>query len=224
MKLHLTMPLMLLLLLFATFISAADYRVELLEEAPPTDEIAADIAAQLEENGYRVIRGTKTTYCDIWLCKEWAVKDGFEPQPEILYPFASGQLIGVARFGRRGADFRDQDIDRGIYTMRYATQPVDGAHVGTSPTRDFLLLVRAEDDTSPVSTEEDVLNARSSDAAQSSHPCLLAMQAVGKSNKFPSMRHNEDSDWWVVGLSGNSEAADKKRLPIEFVISGQAVE
>ena len=29
--------------------------------------------------------------------------------------------------------------------MRYALQPVDGAHVGTSLTRDFLLLVRADD-------------------------------------------------------------------------------
>ena len=39
--------------------------------------------------------------------------------------------------------------------------------------------------------------------------------------KFPSMRHNQDADWWILALHGN---VGDKTLPIEFVISGVAVE
>ena len=41
------------------------------------------------------------------------------------------------------ADFRDQGIPAGTYILRYSQQPVDGAHVGTSTTRDFLALLPA---------------------------------------------------------------------------------
>jgi len=206
--------------LFAIPAWSADYRVEPLNEAPPIDALKGDIAAQLKANGVRVIRGTKTTFCDIWLCKKWDVIPDFKPTTELLYPFKSGQLIGVARFGRKGADFRDQDIPTGVYTIRFGQQPVDGAHVGTSLTRDFLLLVRAEDDQDAKVTGEEELNERSSAAAESSHPCLLSMQRRA-AKKYPSMRHTEEADWWTLAVQG---AAGDKPMSIEFVISGVFVE
>ena len=199
---------------------AADYRVEPLAEGPPADALKAEIAGKLSGSGVRVIRGTKTTYCDIWLCKQWDVQPDFKPTTEVRYPFQAGQLIGVARFGRKGADFRDQDIAKGVYTIRYGQQPVDGAHVGTSLTRDFLLLIRADDETEAAPTGKDDLIERSSAAAESSHPCLLSMQRVA-AEKYPSMRHNDETDWWVVGLQGEGGG---KPLSIEFVISGVATE
>jgi hypothetical protein len=199
---------------------SADYRVEPLKEAPPVDELKDDIAGTLMAEGIRVIRGTKTTYCDIWLCKKWDAPANFKPTPEVLYPFQTGQLIGVARFARKGADFRDQDISKGVYTIRYGQQPVDGAHVGTSPTRDFLLLIRAEDEQNARPTEIDDLNERSSAAAESSHPCLLSMQRLAAKTS-PSARHQDNHDWWILALQGNT---GDKALPIEFVISGVAVE
>lgn len=199
---------------------SADFRIEPLDEGPPADALQGAIGETLDNSGFRVIRGTKTTYCDLWLCKHWETRVDFEPTPEIMYPFRPGQLIGVARFARKGADFRDQDISKGVYTIRYAQQPVDGAHVGTSLTRDFLLLVRAEDDSNAAPTSEGDLNERSAVAAESSHPCLLSMQRV-ESKKYPAARHHEETDWWIVAVPG--KAGDKK-LPIAFVVSGVAVE
>jgi len=206
--------------LFITPAWSADYRVEPLDEAPPKDALREEIAATLRPDGFRVIRGTKTTFCDVWLCKTWDAAADFKPGPNVLYPFQSGQLLGVARFGRKGADFRDQDIDKGVYTIRYGQQPVDGAHIGTSPTRDFLLLIRAEDEQNAKPTGEDDLIERSSAAAQSSHPCLLSMQRLA-AKKFPSMRHHEENDWWILSVQGK---AGDKVIPIEFVISGVAAE
>lgn len=212
----------LLLLMLSASVNAADYRVELLDEPAPTDAISADVAATLASTGARVIRGTSTTFCDIWLCKQWAIQEDFEPTSALLYPFTPGQLMGVVRFARRGSDYRDQDIDSGVYTLRYAQQPVDGSHVGTSLTRDFLLLLRGESDESTDVLDYGALAKQSAEAAGSSHPALLSMQRIAEGTKPLSMRHNEDHDWWIVALEGKTKAA--KSLLVEFVVSGVAAE
>jgi hypothetical protein len=212
----------LLVLIFSASVHAADYRVEKLDETAPTDEISAEVAATLAPTGARVIRGTSTTFCDIWLCKQWDTEEDFEPTAALLYPFTPGQLMGVVRFARKGSDYRDQDIDSGVYTLRYARQPVDGSHVGTSLTRDFLLLLRAESDESADVLDYSSLAKQSAEAAGSSHPALLSMQRVVADAEPPSMRHNEDHDWWIVGLAGKTKAG--KGLPVEFVVSGVAAE
>ncbi len=211
-----------LFLLVPASVQAADYRVEPLDESAPADEVSADIAATLAATGARVIRGKSTTFCDIWLCKQWDTQDDFEPTSALLYPFTPGQLMGVVRFARKGSDYRDQDIESGVYTLRYAQQPVDGSHVGTSLTRDFLLLLRAESDKSAAVLDYSQLAEQSAEAAGSSHPALLSMQRVAEDAKPMSMRHNEDHDWWIVGLAGKSKSA--KSLLVEFVVSGVAAE
>lgn len=210
------------LLLVCANLQAADYRVEPLAEAAPSEEISAEIAATLSPTGVRVIRGTKTTFCDIWLCKELETEADFEPTAALLYPLKPGQLIGVARFARRGSDYRDQDIESGVYTLRYARQPVDGSHVGTSLTRDFLLLLLAEQDESSAILDYEALAERSAEAAGSSHPALLSMQRIAENGKAPTMRHNEEHDWWIIGLETKTKSG--KSLRLEFVVYGVAAE
>ncbi len=205
---------------------AADHRLEPLSEAAPADELSAGIAGLLSPTGFKVIRGTSRTVCEIWLCKQWSVDAGFEPTSEVLYPFKQGQLIGVARFARKGADFRDQDIGKGVYTLRYAQQPVDGAHVGTSPTRDFLLLVSAKADKSGEMLDLEALVEKSQEAAESSHPAMLCLQRVAKApSEKASIRHNEEHDWWILAFTGTAKAGAKKsKLPVELVVVGVSSE
>jgi hypothetical protein len=206
---------------------AAEYRVEVLKDPPPKEGISADTAARLQASGLRIIRGTKSIYCDLWLCKDVAITSDFKPSAEVLYPFHQGQLIGVVRYRRSGTDFRDQDIRKGTYTLRYALQPVDGNHEGTSPTRDFLLLLRAKKDESPGDMDdEDKLNELSSEAAESSHPALLPLQKIaGEAKAVPSMRHDKERDWWIVRFRVKGKAGDTpKDLDVELVVVGQAEE
>ena len=208
-------------LAFVSSAMAADYKVEALAEAAPTDKISEAIAKTLAPTGIRVIRGSKTVYWDIWLCKEMATKAEFKVTPEVLYPFTPGQLIGVAHFSRKATDFRDQDVSKGTYTLRYAQQPIDGAHVGTSLTRDFLLVLRADVDKSTDLLKYDRLVENSAEAAGSSHPALFSMQRITDA-KRPSMRHNDQHDWWIVGVAGKTKAGSA--IHAELVIVGAASE
>lgn len=194
---------------------AVDYRLEPLTEAPPA-ELSSEVAGALSPTGVRIYRGENTKFCDLWLVKSWQVPADFKATSEVLYPFQPGQLVGVARYYRSATDFREQKLKSGLYLLRYGQQPVDGAHVGTSPTRDFLLAVKAtaEDTVAPLDVK--TLNRVSSEATESLHPGILSMQRRG-AESYPSLRHNEDHDWWVVGLAGTSNG---KPLSIEFVLVG----
>ena len=205
---------------------AADHRVEVLDEAAPADQVSEEIAARLEPTGLRVIRGESRTVLDIWLCKEWPIDAGIEALRAVNYPFTPGQLIGVARYPRRGAGFRDQDINKGVYTLRYAQQPVDGNHEGTSPTRDFLLLVGADVDRSPDTIAQESLQEQSADAIESTHPALLSMQKIaGGASSTAAMRHNEGRDWWIVQFVGQAKLGDETQaMPIEVVVVGYTEE
>jgi hypothetical protein len=204
----------------------AEFEAVLLEQEPPKEELAPPIAESLGTTGIAVKRGENRTVCELWLCKKWQVQPDFKPTLQLLYPFKEGELIGVIRYPRRGNDFRDQEIAGGIYTLRYALQPVDGNHVGTSPTRDFFLMLPAELDksTEPIVQEELVL--QSTEVSQTAHPALLALQEVQKeASKLPAMRHDESRDWWILQLAGNSGAEGKSGdVRVDVVVVGHAAE
>jgi hypothetical protein len=206
--------------------TAQDYSIVPLDETAPVDELPAEIAQQLSSTGFVVKRGEKTSLCSIWLCKSWSAKADFKPTAELLYPFTPGELLGVVQYARRGGDFRDQQIDRGLYTLRYAQQPVDGNHVGTSPTRDFVLLIKVADDQSPAPIDVKKLYEESAKAAESTHPCLLLMPRIeGEATDKAVLTTNEEKDWVIVRLPGKTTVdAQEKLQSIEIVVVGHADE
>lgn len=223
MKLRLLVCVMTLLVL-NHFAVAEDFTIEALAEPAPSDEISDSIAEGLSDEGFRVLRKDRP-FCDVWLLDELPAKEGFTPTLSVLYPFEPGKLMGVIRYHRRGGDFRDQEIDKGVYTLRYAQQPVDGNHVGTSDTRDFLLLSLAEDDEEAEPVESETLNERSADAAQSAHPCMLSMlRTADDANAETVMVHDEDRELWSVQVPVVTSAAPDKELIMTFVVSGYAEE
>ena len=148
----------------------------------------------------------------------------FEATEERLYPFTPGQLIGLLHFRRRGSEFRDQSVSSGWYTLRFALQPVDGKHEGTSPTRDFLLLVDAEQDELADNWDPDDLNEASAEAAGSSHPAMLCLQRAGEGSE-PSVRHDESNDWWILHVAVQAAAGDKtQQIPLDVIVAGHAAE
>ena len=210
------------LLLTVSSSQAAKHRAEVLAEAAPADAISKEIAPLLQPTGIRVIRGTSRKICDIWLCKQWKVKS-FKLGNDLNYPFTPGQLIGVVRFHRKGRDFRAQDIAKGVYTLRYAQQPVDGAHVGTSPTRDFVLMIQTSKDKSGAPLQFDKLTQDSAEAAGTNHPCILSLQKAGE--KAPLIRNNSELDWWIVRTQSEAlQGEQAKKLPVELVVVGHAPE
>lgn len=203
---------------------AVDYQVAPLEEPAP-EELSAPIRDSLNATGLRVSRGSNK-FCDIWLAKEWAAKPDFTPSLSMLYPFSVGEFIGVIRYHKKGADFRDQEVPAGLYALRFALQPEDGNHVGTSETRDFMLLLPVAEDTDPAPMAEDLLWKTSAMAVGTSHPAMLSLvNTAGVEGELPSMAHNEEADRWSVRFAGKAKKGDAvEPLTVEVIVVGHAAE
>ena len=203
---------------------AQQYSVEQIGAASEAEGVSDEIAQLISEQGFRVKKGTKRTVCELWLRKDLPIKPDFETSPTLLYPFTEGQLVGLLHYPRRGSEFRDQQVSSGWYTLRFALQPVDGNHVGTSPTRDFVLLVDAASDEFAENWDEKQLHEASAEVAGSSHPAMLCFQRPSDGTETEVI-HNESTDWWVLHLIAKCKAGDEtKDLPIDLVVVGHAEE
>ena len=217
-------PAVFLLAMIVSTVAGQEYSVELINAVPEADEVSEELAGQLASTGIRVKRGSKRNVCEIWFCRELSVDAGFKPTEERLYPFSPGQLIGLLHFSRRGSDFRDQTVGRGWYTLRFGLQPVDGNHEGTSPTRDFLMLVDAEQDEHDKQWTVEDLQQMSAEAAGSTHPAMLSLQRASEGSQ-PAIRHDEANDWWILHVVDQGIDGDNtQEIPIDLVVVGHAAE
>ena len=197
----------------ATVLAQGPYKVSVLKQAPP-EAAAAGIRGLLNEEGFRIQDDKGQPLADIWLRK---TIPGSEkpagPKEAVLFPFlADGELIGVLQFVSEGHDYRDQSIAKGLYTMRYGLQPVNGDHLGVSTYRDYSLLLPAAKDQKVDLPSRKQLEQRSAESAGTSHPAILLMQggSNGTTKAFPSMvRDNEKNTWGVA-------------IPLKILVKGEA--
>ena len=213
-----------LMVVIPSAVNGQEHSVEVIDAAPESDDVSAELAAQFGTKGIRVKRSATRTACEIWLCKQWPVEAGFKVTEDRLYPFAPGQLVGLLHFSRRGKDFRDQSVSSGWYTLRFGLQPIDGNHEGTSPTRDFLVMVGAEQDAPDKKWEVKDLMKASAEAAGSTHPAMLCLQRATAGSEL-AVRHDEFHDWWILHTVGKGAADNKTQdVPFDLVVVGHATE
>jgi hypothetical protein len=203
---------------------AQEYKFEKIDQAAPADDVSPEIAKLLSPTGVKFVKGESRTVAEFWFCKEWPIK-GDKVSNEVIYPLQPGQVIGVARYPRKGSDFRDQDIPAGVYVLRYSQQPVDGAHVGTSPTRDFLALLPAAKDRSADVLEYKPLVAASKETSGATHPAILSLQRQSDRTDDLIVRHNEEKEWWILRFKGKTSLGGKTAgQAVELVVVGNAGE
>jgi hypothetical protein len=176
------------------------YKVQELKQAPPST-VSPDISKVLNTEGYRVLDGEGKPFAEIWLRKDVpATARPAGAKGVVQFPFlAESELLGVVQLVAEGHDYKDQAIAKGVYTMRYGLQPVNGDHLGVSPFRDYSLLLPASKDRSVASLARKQLETQSSESAASSHPAVFFMLDVpSSSTKTPSMIHDEEKNTWRV--------------------------
>jgi hypothetical protein len=178
-------------------------KVEVLKEGPP-GAVHTAIRGVLNTRGYRVLGEGGRPLVEIWLRKTIPASD--KPagaKGTIQFPFlASGEVLGVCQYLSEGRDYRDQEIAKGCYTLRYGLQPVNGDHLGVSPFRDYALLLPAAKDHALALLPRKQLEEKSAESAGTSHPAvlmLLSAPAEGLKNS-PTMVHDSDPDKWSVSL------------------------
>jgi hypothetical protein len=179
--------------------ASAQYKLS-TSTTPAPQDLAAGIRGELSDNAMQV-NGASGAYCEIWLAK--SVPTAPTPDTSLGVNFGQipqGALVGAIKFDAQGADYRNQPIKPGVYTLRFMLQPVNGDHQGVSPYRDFLLAVPAALDTSSAAMPPDTLVNLSKKAAGSGHPSVWSLvPADSAPATLPAIAHQqEDTDLWVV--------------------------
>jgi hypothetical protein len=190
-------------ILAAIPVFAQDYKMEPITAAP--SDLPAAYAAAVQTQGYRIV-GPKGPWCEIWFRKN--IPSGAKPSDSaIVFPIAQGTLIGVLRFNGPGEDRRGQVIKAGLYTLRYSDYPVDGAHQGVAPQRDFALLTPIADDADPNAAQAFAALVQSSTKASNSpHPAVLSLEQPSGTT-FPAFAKEGDSDWVLSVKIGDTPVA-----------------
>jgi len=171
-------------------VNAQDYKLETISTPPPG--LPAAYASVIGTQGYRVA-GPKGPWCEVWFRQ--SIPTGAKPSDDsIVFPIAQGTLLGVLRFPEAGSDRRGQPIKPGVYTLRYSDYPVDGAHQGVAPQRDFALLTPIASDPDPNATPAfAALVQMSLKASGTPHPAVLSLESPSGSS-FPSVSKENDTD------------------------------
>ena len=183
-------------------IAFPQYKLE--SAGPPPAGVPAAIAGTLQKDGSKVVAGNGTAFCEVWFRSSVPSGPKTTEDGVTLPTIPQGALLGALQFPARGADRRGQNIKPGVYTLRYALQPVNGDHQGVAPQRDFLVMVPVADDPGPDAKPGfDDLVKLSSKASGTPHPAVLSMSSSSNS-KFPELKKEGENDWALHAKIGDT--------------------
>ncbi len=202
-------------------------KVETRKQPPPA-ALVPELIGALDGQSLRIRDGQDKDVAEIWLRKATTTSE--KPsgaKGAIQFPFlADGELLGILEFTEEGHDYRDQSIAKGIYTMRYGLQPVNGDHLGVSTYRDYVLLLPASKDKALSPPTRKQLEERSAESAGTSHPAsFLLLMAPKDAKPSAAVLHDSEKNTWSVILplrlqiKGQSEPAI---YPVQLVMVGTA--
>ncbi len=179
---------------------------------PVPSEVPAAISAAMQAPGAKILNGAGQVWCEVWFVTKAPAGPPSKESDVTLPTVPVGALIGAIKFPGKGADRRDQAIQPGVYLLRYVLMPVNGAHLGAAPQRDFAAMVPAASDPGVAAKPslEEVI-AMSTKVSQTSHPAVLSL-APG-SGKVAFAKEAEH-DWTL-----NTKMGD---VPIAIILAGKA--
>lgn len=203
-------------------IAADDHTLKSIKEGPKG--LSPEIEKLLDPVGHQ-IHGQDGAVVELWLLKSLSLKPGFKPNFTQFYPFTPGQLLGAVRVpkGSEYMDFRGQQIAAGTYTLRYGLQPMDGNHVGTSETYDFILALPAKIDQKSATIEDFYkLSEQSGKAAGSTHPAIFSLLDPAEVGKEAKLEQDGFTEHWILNFSGKGIAkGEKSDVKMRLVVVGQ---
>lgn len=124
------------------------------------EQVPEAFAKLLGHEGVRVLAPDAKRRAEFWFCLELPLlaKAG-GVSSVLLNRLVPGAFVGVVRTPGRTNDYRDQEIEAGVYALRYYHQPSDANHLGTSDSRDFFLLTSLAEEKSPapIAAKEDLI-------------------------------------------------------------------
>src|SRR5579884_4282884 len=162
---------------------------------PPPADAPPAIRNLLQKDGAKII-GPNGPLCEVWFRADTPSGPANNEKDVTLTNLPHGALIGLIRYDAQGQDRRGQNIKPGLYTMRFSYYPVNGAHQGVAPQRDFALLSPAATDTDATALPAfEQLVKMSEKASGTGHPAVLSMWKADTDFK-PGL--DKEGDDWVL--------------------------
>ncbi len=187
------------------------YKVEKIG-ACTLPEVPDAFRAALQADGVRVSSAPGPLF-EVWFRKVIPLASGGGKDYSSI---SEGTFLGIIRFVSAGADCRGQVIKPGSFSMRYYAIPVDGNHMGVSPTSDFALLAPIGKDKEPAATiPRETFIPLSATIAGASHPVVLYLPPPSAGEK-PAFHESEESLWV---LEAATRARPQRGAEIDFPIA-----
>ncbi len=161
-------------------------------DAPPPDELAPAVKALMAGPAARVQAGS--TILEFWWVKSLDASgsgEGWARVPE-------GSLVGAVRVSEAYPDIRGRRIKPGVYTLRYALQPMNGDHLGVSPHREFLLVCPAAADTAVAPTGYQGTVDLSKQTTGAAHPAAWSIDPPAATDAALSGHRNDAGHQGIV--------------------------
>ncbi len=191
-------------------VAFAQYKYE--PAGPPPEELAPAVREVLQKTGHKVVAANGSVVAEFWFRAQAPKGTPTNEENVSLTSIPHGALVGVVRFPGRGSDRRGQTLKPGVFTLRLSYYPVDGAHQGVSPQRDFLLLVPAAEDLDVNATPnyEQVVEL-SNKASGTSHPAILSVWKLDQAEPT-GVKQEGEGDWVLHAAIGD--------IPVAVIVVG----
>jgi len=212
--------------LFATLVlctcvaSAADLTLKITDKPPPT-EVNAAIGALLQPKALQLLDGDKPVI-ELWLAKELNLQSKPSSPATALDALKPATLLGAASFASARRDYREDEITKGTYTIRFALQPQDGNHSGSAEFAYFAVLVPAKLDAAPDAIKDyKQLVSTSSKQTSTDHPMVISLRPVSSTEgELPKMI-NPAPEHKAVRVKIPAKGADTSPVMFDIIYEGK---
>ncbi len=198
-------------LALAAIAAFGQYKTEAGGAVP--SEVAPSIAAALDKTGVK-IAGPNGVASELWLRSSIPAGNPGGGEGVTFTEIPLSAVVGVIRFGEGATDRRGQPLKPGVYTLRYNRMPVDGAHQGAAPQRDFVVLAPAaiDQDLNAAPAFADLMNLGRK-ASGTPHPAVLSIWKPD-SDYQAGLSQEGEHDWVYMTKIGS--------LPVAIILVGKA--
>ena len=201
--------------LFCVLPGFAQEAVLKVTDTAPPNELAQAFRDTLDTKAVQLLVGDKPVL-EFWFRKDIPLTSKPAPGQTALDAIKEVTFLGAVRVHETRKDFRKDDIEKGVYTLRLGIIPQDGNHLGTTPFPYMAVLVPAKYDTGMDAIgDHDTLAKTSGQDTYDEHPNTLSMQPLKGAEgegEFPRLAEGGD-DWKFIYLklpakTESGEAAD----------------
>lgn len=157
---------------------AADTKLSVkVEKAEPPKELADAVRKVLSDQAMSVSDEKGKLICTVWPAKALDTKaTADQAKAGLKYSLVEETtVVAAVKFASEWIDYRKQKVKPGVYTLRLATQLMDGDHMGTAPYNEFCLLCPASEDKTPDLMDVKELYELSGKSAGRKHPGVMLL-------------------------------------------------